>query len=86
MPAVLGFFEKEGKKYLAVVNNSVKESGQFRIHVPKNVKKFQRWNWNHDLSDMKTDCWDAFYTETEDQCIGGDWLAPGQMKLYHYEV
>lgn len=86
LPAVLGFFEKDGKKYLAVVNNSVKESGQFRIHVPKKVKKFQRWNWNHDLSDMKTDCWDAFYHETEDQCIGGDWLAPGQMKLYYYEV
>ena len=86
LPAVLSFFELNGKKYLAVVNNSTKESGQFRIHVPKNAKKFQRWNWNHDLSDMKTDSWDAFYTETEDQCIGGDWLAPGQMKLYHYEV
>ncbi len=86
LPAVLGFFEKDGKKFLAVVNNSVKESGQFRIHVPKNVKKFQRWNWELYLSDMKTDCWDAFYTETEDQCIGGDWLAPGQMKLYYYEV
>jgi hypothetical protein len=25
---------------------------------------------------------DAFYDETEDTCIGGDWLAPGQMKVY----
>ena len=85
LPAVVSFFELDGRKYLALVNNSTKESGQFRIHVPKNITKFQRWNWNHDLSDMKTDCWDAFYTETEDQCIGGDWLAPGQMKLYYIE-
>jgi hypothetical protein len=85
LPAVVGFFEKDGEKFVAVVNNNTKESGQFRLHVPKDAKIFQRMNWNGGWDDIKTNHWDAFYTETETECIGGDWLAPGQMKVYKYE-
>lgn len=85
LPAVVGFFEKDGEKFVAVVNNNTKESGQFRLHVPKTVKTFQRMNWNGTYSDLKTNSHDAHYHETETECIGGDWLAPGQMKVYKYE-
>lgn len=85
LPAVVGFFEKDGEHFVAVVNNNTKESGQFRLHVPKNVKVFKRMNWNGTFSDLKTHAHDAYYSETEAECIGGDWLAPGQMKVYKYE-
>lgn len=85
LPAVVGFFEKDGEHFVAVVNNNTKESGQFRLHVPKNVKVFKRMNWNGTFSDLKTHAHDAYYSETETECIGGDWLAPGQMKVYKYE-
>ena len=42
-------------------------------------------NWNGTYSDLKTNSHDAHYHETETECIGGDWLAPGQMKVYKYE-
>ncbi len=85
LPAVAGFFERDGEKYLALVNNSTKESGQFRLHVPKDTKVFRRQNWNGTFSDLKYHAHDAFYAESETEAIGGDWLAPGQMKLYKYE-
>lgn len=85
VPAMLGFFEKDGGKYMAMVNNSTTESGHFRIHVPKTREYFGRINWNGDYEGMKEFSWDASYYETETECIGGDWLAPGQMKLYRYE-
>ena len=85
IPAVVGIFRLDGKKYYAVVNNSVKESGMFKLHIAKNSGKLLRYNWNLSLSDMKFDRWDAFYGETEFEEIGGDWLAPGQLKLYTIE-
>ena len=39
-------------------------------------------NWNGSFTAVKAAHWDAFYTETEAENIGGDWLAPGQMKVY----
>lgn len=85
VPAMLGFFEKDGGKYMAMVNNSTTESGHFRIHVPRTVKYFGRINWDGDYEGMKEYSWDASYYETETECVGGDWLAPGQMKLYRYK-
>lgn len=85
LPAVVGLFEKDGERFAAVVNNNTRESGQFRLHVPKDVKVFRRMNWDGSFSDLRTNSHDAFYTETETECIGGDWLAPGQMKVYKYE-
>lgn len=83
IPAVLGIFEHDGHRYAALVNNSTTESGLFKLHVPKHVKLW-RYGWDHELGDMKAHCWDAYYGETETEAIGGDWLAPGQMKLYRY--
>jgi len=82
LDAVLGFFEKDGQKYLALVNNSWTESGEFKIHVPKGTDHFARLNWHGEWESMKEFPHDAFYEETECTCIGGDWLAPGQMKVY----
>ena len=45
----------------------------------------KRLNWVGIFTDIKTDHHDAYYTETEDEIIGGDWLAPGQMKVYCIE-
>lgn len=84
LPAVLGFFKKDGEKYLAVVNNSTTESGLFKIHVPKDLKVLERSAWDGSYRDMEKYRWDAYYGETETERIGGDWLAPGQMKLYRY--
>ena len=81
LPAVLGIFERDGHRWAALVNNSTTESGLFKLHVPRDVTLW-RYNWDHDLSDMKIDRWDAYAGETESTNIGGDWLAPGQMKLY----
>ena len=86
LPGVVSFFEKDGGRYMAVVNNTTTESGMFKIHVPKGTSRLQRFDWNHNCVDMKTNARDAHYSETDTECIGGDWLAPGQMKLYRYEA
>ena len=86
LPAVVSFFEKDGDKCVAVVNNTTTESGMFKLHVPKGTAKLQRFTWEHRWEDMKTSPWDAHYSETDTECIGGDWLAPGQMNLYRIEA
>lgn len=85
LPAVVGIFERDGQRYFAIVNNSMKESGRFKLHTPKEGGKLQRLSWSGDWTDMKVDNWDAYYDETDTEQIGGDWLAPGQMNLYRYE-
>ncbi len=82
LPAVVSFFTKDGGTYLALVNNTTTESGLFKIHVSKEAEPLRRYDWFHRCVEMKTNAWDAYYGETEETCIGGDWLAPGQMKLY----
>ena len=82
LPGVVGFFTLDGHKHAAVVNNTTTESGMFKLHVPKGTPVFQRLNWNGVYEDLKTACHDAHYSETETECVGGDWLAPGQMNVY----
>ena len=82
LPAVVGFFTLNGEKHVAVVNNSVKESGMFVLHVPKETKVFERFTWDRTYVRLKDAAWDAHYAESETELTGGDWLAPGQMKLY----
>ncbi|MBO5415349.1 MAG: hypothetical protein J6A83_01810 [Clostridia bacterium] len=78
--AVVGFFELDGKKYVAIVNNSPTETGMFRIHVSKKAKNVLQWNWHSNLVRGK-------YTQaTDNEYICGDWYAPGQMKLYCIET
>lgn len=82
VPAVVSFFRLNGEKHVAVVNNSTTQSGLFKLRVPKETKVFERLTWNRDYADLQTHCWDAYYSETPAERIGGDWLAPGQMKVY----
>ncbi len=82
LPGVVGFFSLDGQRYAAVVNNSPKENGCFVLHLPKGTKTFQRLNWNGGFDDMRTNHHDAHYRECENEIQGGDWLAPGQMKIY----
>jgi len=84
LPAVLGFFEKDGIKAIAVVNNSRTETGLFNIHVSKDIKVFERLNWDGEFESIN-----AYYANPfeikGDEGIGHDWLAPGQLKVYRYE-
>lgn len=80
--AVVGIFEKDGDSFVAIVNNSKTESGEFRLHVKKENGRLDRLSWKGTLDPLKTNCFDAYYSETDTEIIGGDWLAPGQMKVY----
>ena len=82
LPAVVGFFELDGHRHAAVVNNSWTESGLFVLHVPKGTPVFERLTWDRTYARLKDAFWDAHYAEGEDEITGGDWLAPGQMKVY----
>lgn len=82
LPAIVSFFGHNGEKHVAVVNNSMTQSGLFKLHVHKNTKIFERLTWERAYADMRTFRGDAFYSETPTELIGGDWLAPGQMKVY----
>ena len=85
LPAVVSFFEKDGARHAVIVNNTTKENGMFKLHVPAGARIPERLTWNGDYANMRDARWDAFYTETETERIGGDWLAPGQMKVYRLE-
>ncbi len=85
LDGVAGFFEKDGQKFIALVNNSFTKSGKFRVHVSRDIKVFQRLNWGGEWCNLKDQSWDACYYENENEIVGGDWLAPGQMKVYRYE-
>ena len=82
LPAVVGLFRLNGEKHAAVVNNSTTESGLFVLHVPKGTETFQRFTWDRTWVNLKDASHDAHYSETAEELCGGDWLAPGQMKLY----
>ena len=84
LPGIVSFFEKDGERYLAVVNNSPFESGRFTVHLPKRVQIFERLSWSRAFESVKEHRHDAVYWENEGEIGGGDWFAPGQMQLYHY--
>ena len=58
------------------------QSGLFKLRVPKTTKVFERLTWDRTYADLQTFRGDAYYSETPTERIGGDWLAPGQMKVY----
>lgn len=84
LPGVVSRFRRDGKEYVCLVNNSVKESGLFKCHLPKTVKVIERLDWGGP-TDVKTHHWDGHYREGENEITCGDWLAPGEMKLYRFE-
>lgn len=81
LDAVAGFFKLGEDRYLALVNNSQSESGLFNIHIKKNGR-LERMRWDGRFAAIKDENHDAHYEETDTEIIGGDWLAPGQMKVY----
>ena len=82
LPGIVSFFVRNGRRHVALVNNSMTESGLFNLHVPKDTPVFERLNWDGGYDDLKTANHDAYYAETATEKIGGDWLAPGQLKVY----
>jgi hypothetical protein len=82
LPMVIGLFSLDGMKHVALVNNSMTDCEQFILRLPKSAKTFDRLSWDGTYESLKDHAGDAAYQETENEITGGDWLAPGQMKVY----
>lgn len=82
-PAICSVYhDEEGRTYVAITNNSVKES----LHVDTMIKG-KRNIYRVDFGPRET-CiaesnWsDSKFTASEEGCLISTWLAPGQMELY----
>lgn len=84
LPGVVSLFQKDGERYLCIVNNSPFASGMFKTRYRKEIQIIERLNWNGP-SDVRHDHWDAYFAETETEVICGDWYAPGQMQIYRFK-
>ena len=86
-PAIVGFFEKEGQKCVALVNNSQRESTLFHPHFSKKagVASVSKMTWDGDFKPLTYNPSDVEFRETEDEIVLDAWLAPGQMDLYRLE-
>jgi hypothetical protein len=79
VPAVMSFYEMDGKRFVAVVNNSTTEDSEMELHVADTVKSFRQWNFNRQIVPIRV------MRHEDGRYIGGDWHFPGQMKLYCIE-
>ena len=79
VPAVMSFYELDGKRYVALVNNSTTDDSEMNLYVSDKVKSFTQWNFNRRLIPIRT------LHRAGDCYVGGDWHFPGQMKLYCIE-
>ena len=79
LDTVVGFFEYEGSRCVAIVNNSWEESGEFRVHVKKDAP-LDELDWYGKFVPTRT--YGTHRSENDEEFIGGDFLAPGQMKVY----
>ena len=79
VPAVMSFYEMDGKRFVAVVNNSTTEDSEMELHVADTVKSFRQWNFNRQIVPVRV------MRHENGRYIGGDWHFPGQMKLYCIE-
>lgn len=80
VPAVMSFYELDGKRYVAVVNNSTTQDSEMILHVADTVKSFTQWNFNRQLIPVRG------LQHIDGRYVGGDWHFPGQMKLYCIET
>ncbi len=87
LPAIVSFFEKDGKRYVALVNNSQKESALFHPHFSKTagVREVTKLTWDGTFRDLRYNPSDVDFKETETEFILDSWLAPGQLDLYCIE-
>lgn len=79
VPAVISFYELDGKKYVAIVNNSTTEDSEIQVHIAKPVKSIKQWNFHRQLIPVRD------LREQEDRYLACDWHFPGQIKLYCIE-
>ena len=79
VPAVVSFYELDGKKYVAIVNNSTTEDSEMQVHVSKTVKSIKQWNFHRQLIPARD------LREQDDRYLVCDWHFPGQIKLYCIE-
>ena len=79
VPAILSFYELDGKKYVAIVNNSTTEDSEMQVHIAKSVKSIKQWNFHRQLIPVRD------LREQEDRYVACDWHFPGQIKLYCIE-
>ncbi len=79
VPAVVSFYELDGMKYVAVVNNSPFDDTHISLHVSDKVKSFRQWNFNRQLIPVRE------LSRRDGLLIGSDWHFPGQIKLYCIE-
>ena len=80
VPAILSFYELDGKKWVAVVNNSPSEDSEMLLRFSKNVKNLYRYSFHRQLIPIRV------LQEKEDCYIGGEWHFPGQINLYCIEL
>ena len=80
VPAVMSFYELDGKRFVAIVNNSPAEDTEIILHVSDTVKSFRQWNFNRQIVPIRV------MNHQDGRYVGGDWHFPGQMKLYCIEV
>ena len=80
VPAILSFYELDGKKYVAIVNNSATEDSEMQVHISKSVKSVRQWNFHRQLIPVRD------LREQEDRYLACDWHFPGQIKLYCIEL
>lgn len=79
VPAILSFYELDGKTYVAIVNNSTTEDSEMQVHIAKSVKSIKQWNFHRQLIPVRD------LREQEDRYVACDWHFPGQIKLYCIE-
>ncbi|MCR5262989.1 MAG: hypothetical protein K6D94_03875 [Clostridiales bacterium] len=79
VPAVVGFYELDGMKYVAIANNSTTEDSHMSLHVSDKVKSLRQWNFNRQLIPVRE------LNRKDGLLIGSDWHFPGQIKLYCIE-
>jgi len=80
---ILSFFKsKSGDKYIAVVNNSTKESGKISLTLSGKIKELRRIYINRNERDIIKYHHDEGFEVTKEGIVYSPWLAPGQMNLY----
>ncbi len=86
-PSILSFLnDRDGRKYLAVVNNSQTKSDYFMYHFGKQVRDIYRIAWGgEEINALRNDVCNRCVKTTEGM-QNGAWLAPGQMEVYRLEL
>jgi len=84
-PLLLGeFVDREGRRYVMLVNNSTSESVRATLGFPGADVKIYSWNWSGEEYEGGAYCADAVQ-HTENSVRVGHWLAPGQEAVYRVD-